>query len=556
LRSEAEDDADSPDIGPPPVSRFIDEDPVRLDLTTLTNLLKPALCESESSGAEDVVTKPTGKPKLPAITTKTEDVVAEPPKEIQLGNAKTAIENNRAPESPAASQAAKASLKRKTREEDEREKEIISRTQLLANITSKPQLENKVSGKERPISRPIKELPMKKVDGHQKTSLGPPRKPLGSKNSNEVIGSPKKTKAAGDKPKSSSKDEGLPNDNQKRKKEPAQIEISAPSSPAPVMRVDIEPESFPTEPISAIPSSPEPMPPSQDVKDTPPPVDISSNGETTRGSRRARAAVSYAEPNLRDKMRRPNTKQLFDAVAGEGKNIRRTSQCQRDETVSNPSSVAKSGGSSISSRKPSTTSGAKASNDANHDADIMASPLVRKSTRAALGELPATVTMDRKGKDSSATAQDNSEPDAGTAKWSTNGPNRRLHEIATREAEVAKMFDDPDVYDFPQSSPTSSSRDSTPEERGKKAKGGRQRSRRLSSVTNEDAQVDKTTTHIEKASSRHAASRKRASMAAIKNTKYEFGEAGGEGSTVDNPAADGEEKCEKASTNRRRSMML
>jgi len=489
------------------------------------------------------------------MTTKIEDVVVEGAKEAQTENTKTTIENTKASESPTASQAAKASLKRKTREEDEREKEILSRTQLLANITSKSQLEKKVGGKERPISRLIKELPMKKTDGHHKTSLGPPRKPLGSKNSNEVLGSPKKTKAAGDKPKSSSKDDSLPSDNQRTKKNPAQIEIPAPSSPVLVTRVDIEPESFSTEPNLAMPSSPEPTPPSQDIEDTPPPVDISFNGETTRGSRRARAAVSYAEPNLRDKMRRPNTKQLFDAVAGEGKNIRRTSQCQRDETVSNPSSVAKSGGSSISSRKAST-SGAKVSNDASHDADIMASPLVQKSTRTALGELPATVTMDRKGKDSSATAQDNNEPDAETAKRSTNGPNHRFDEIATREAEAAKMFNDPDVYDFPQSSPTSSSKDSTPEEKGKKAKGGRQRSRRLSSVTKEDAHAANTTTHIEKASSKHAASRKRASMAAIKNKKCEFGDAGGEGPTVDNPAAEGEEKGEKASNNRRRSMML
>ncbi len=57
-------------------------------------------------------------------------------------------------------------------------------------------------------------------------------------------------------------------------------------------------------------------------RDTPPPSDISSQGEMPRPSRRARASVSYAEPNLRDKMRRP-TKELFDAVAGEGKYVQR-----------------------------------------------------------------------------------------------------------------------------------------------------------------------------------------------------------------------------------------
>lgn len=44
----------------------------------------------------------------------------------------------------------------------------------------------------------------------------------------------------------------------------------------------------------------------------------SDQNESTRArsSRRSRGSVSYAEPNLRDKMRRP-TKQLVDAVAGE-----------------------------------------------------------------------------------------------------------------------------------------------------------------------------------------------------------------------------------------------
>ena len=59
-------------------------------------------------------------------------------------------------------------------------------------------------------------------------------------------------------------------------------------------------------------------------RDTPPPADISSQGEVSRPSRRSRTSVSYAEPNLRDKMRRP-TKELFDAVAGEGKYVQRHS---------------------------------------------------------------------------------------------------------------------------------------------------------------------------------------------------------------------------------------
>jgi hypothetical protein len=48
------------------------------------------------------------------------------------------------------------------------------------------------------------------------------------------------------------------------------------------------------------------------------------NGSIGRGSRRARAAVSYAEPNLRDKMRRPG-KELVGAVEGIDKRSREES---------------------------------------------------------------------------------------------------------------------------------------------------------------------------------------------------------------------------------------
>ncbi|KAI4129557.1 MAG: hypothetical protein LQ347_003734, partial [Umbilicaria vellea] len=58
-------------------------------------------------------------------------------------------------------------------------------------------------------------------------------------------------------------------------------------------------------------------------RDTPPPPDLNPDASTSdafnaagRISRRARGSVSYAEPNLRDKMRRP-TKELVDAVGAD-----------------------------------------------------------------------------------------------------------------------------------------------------------------------------------------------------------------------------------------------
>lgn len=65
----------------------------------------------------------------------------------------------------------------------------------------------------------------------------------------------------------------------------------------------------------------EPSATRQDSRDTPPPTDLDPDvahaaglGAAGRATRRPRGSVSYAEPNLRDKMRRP-TKSLIDAVS-------------------------------------------------------------------------------------------------------------------------------------------------------------------------------------------------------------------------------------------------
>ena len=86
------------------------------------------------------------------------------------------------------------------------------------------------------------------------------------------------------------------------------------------------------EPIEARPKTP--TPPASEVlspgfselsaaragsRDTPPPPDLgpdTGTGSFGRASRRPKGSVNYAQPNLRDKMRRP-TKELVDAVGAE-----------------------------------------------------------------------------------------------------------------------------------------------------------------------------------------------------------------------------------------------
>ncbi len=105
--------------------------------------------------------------------------------------------------------------------------------------------------------------------------------------------------------------------------EPAALEskstlkdVTAPSRPPP--------ETPAPPPLDALsPDGSEPPTARPESRDTPPPEDLNPETSTTnsfgsmgRSSRRQRGSVSYTEPNLRDKMRRP-TKELVDAVAAE-----------------------------------------------------------------------------------------------------------------------------------------------------------------------------------------------------------------------------------------------
>lgn len=199
----------------------------------------------------------------------------------------------------------------------------------------------------------------------------PTRQPLAAKSTNKDISTPRKQALNGkEKPKdiNAAPGAGKPAEPNARMRNRTKMTVSADiSGPTPVETADIhlddhkvskstskeatkERIQLKTGPVhldlddahlsepemeSACPSTP--PPPSSTAlssqrmivirgegRDTPPPADISSQGEASRPSRRSRNSVSYAEPNLRDKMRRP-TKELFDAVAGEGKYVQRHS---------------------------------------------------------------------------------------------------------------------------------------------------------------------------------------------------------------------------------------
>ncbi|KAM3500373.1 hypothetical protein MY10362_006453 [Beauveria mimosiformis] len=161
------------------------------------------------------------------------------------------------------------------------------------------------------------------------------RIPLAKKSTNDDVQSPKKRRTT-------SADESSSLKKTEKKKESASVSAEklraflaaaaerrlAQQAALPVVAT-IEPSRLDTgtetsSPPPAIVSSCSPEPSAgyrKNKGDTPPPTDIGSQGETSRPSRRSRSAISYAEPNLKDKMRRPRN-ETFDAVSGEGKSRR------------------------------------------------------------------------------------------------------------------------------------------------------------------------------------------------------------------------------------------
>ncbi|ORY64408.1 uncharacterized protein BCR38DRAFT_409777 [Pseudomassariella vexata] len=574
LCSEAAKTTESPDLGPPPISRFVDEDPVKIDLPTKPSAEGPVTTSLVEESLLKVV--PKAEPKLGIDTEPRADAAlkAEPTPAPTVQARDDASQDNpttkkkeprltkpaAVPTTQASAQVAKAGLKRKIVEDEDKENHGEIRPLADTTKSNKSQPDKPA----RLLDRPIKELPSVRRDARGRATgtsvLGTQRKPLAARSANEVLSSPQKsTKPVAVDQVAKAKAEIKHNEQRtkpkKKEEAAAPIEVPAPDIPtAPtVTAINLEPETLTAEPNLSAPESPEPSVPCEEIRDTPPPSDISSKGETARGSRRARTAVSYAEPNLRDKMRRP-TKQLFDAVSGEGKAIRRTSHSKGGETPGGPASTVKS------EERSERSASWKVLPVADSASEGPASPLADKVLRRSPDHLPMNVVTDRKKRNPSMAVQGTESEGVKPATKSTLKPstNRRLDDIAAREAEVARMFDESDVYEFT-SSPSNESKRTNPEE-DKKAKSSRHaRSRRLSSVVCEDIALDPVDTSSKGAKPNGA--RKRASMVALKNSILEADNSGrnspAEGDSLSSSSpADADGSARDRASMRRRSMML
>lgn len=340
LRSEADISVESPELGPPPMSKYIEEDPVKTDSPSRS---MPVKSNDESSKNGPKAKRLEPPVALTSSKSDTQSRVPPPSEEGEGGDREEPVAQRRErvnkPKNTvdtAPAQPIKAGSKRKFAARDDSEngqpQKATNENSLDRMLAEKTLLRDKADG------RTVKDFAKMRKNSQLELSENV-RKPLAVKSTNDDINSPRKnfkTKPSVADEIATAKFNAAKSkaafDRQRLKaKNPSSAEAEA----VPVVTIKSQGTSDVmcdlAAPIreSALFSPGSPVAttsPEGPRGDTPPPTDISSNGETSRPSRRNRTTMSYAEPNLRVKMRRP-TKELFDAVAGEGKYVRRASNC-------------------------------------------------------------------------------------------------------------------------------------------------------------------------------------------------------------------------------------
>ncbi|KAF2204773.1 hypothetical protein GQ43DRAFT_387274 [Delitschia confertaspora ATCC 74209] len=282
-------DSQSPDLGPPPVSRFENEGPIKFDSEPML-VEEPLDEEAEDANPDLSVNLETRKKRresAPKLKIRRISVFQSPPE-----NSDERTENS-----------IRAGAKRKLSAREEEEKPKVDNTEGDGFIFSR-------------VNPPID--PEKEVSPFEE---GSDRPVLGSKpvNTDPVLSPKKQRSSTLSKP---DKKPSKPSRSRNAETRRAVIDtIQIP--PEPIQTADIHLNSLPPKTPAAegtfSPPSTQPSTSRPESKDTPPPTDLNPSNPANptdgvaRPSRRARAQVNYAEPNLVSKMRRP-TKELAPAV--------------------------------------------------------------------------------------------------------------------------------------------------------------------------------------------------------------------------------------------------
>ncbi|TVY35899.1 Shugoshin [Lachnellula occidentalis] len=445
LVSEADargDTTDSPEIGPPPVSQFVDEDPVKIDLPK----------RERKNDLEDLTgLDPAQSINLEQRRKRKESLVPNEPKHSGYTQAAQGTQSNTG--------SLKTGAKRKFSVRDDEEHQPVSQPIQkspddfkFTRVSSEDRTKNKSGPQsENAGSKPTRELEVAKGAPREKgasttTTTTTNRRALAPKSVND---SPKKrgrppvqldAKAA--------KADALkfnPEKDRTRDRNPEPVIMKPQNEPlAKTIEVEPEPETPAGLDIFS-PSSSQPSTARVESRDTPPPPDLHSEGQ--RPSRRPRGAVSYAEPSLRVKMRRP-TKELVDAVNGEGKSSRGSIVKLEDGGTSARMSIkAEPEEEDAWKRMPLASS-----------STVENSPLRSKALDQEA--LPSSITTHRKRRESlvQQPSEDMPRTVSETAISALISEHRRAKAAAKvrqleKDGVLTKAIENPDIYEFNENSP-------------------------------------------------------------------------------------------------------
>ncbi|KAH7401644.1 hypothetical protein BKA66DRAFT_406014 [Pyrenochaeta sp. MPI-SDFR-AT-0127] len=286
-------DSQSPDIGPPPISRFENEEPIAFNPS-------PASDEQPEDAPEE------GEPVL-SINLETRKKRRESGPKLSARRV-SLFESPEEPEETeeTATKSTRTGAKRKfsVQEDEDKPQSAVEpfrfsrRNTTVASDTEASNEETRPAALERPV-------------------LG--AKPV---NTDPVVSPKKQRSSLQEKPGKNAvptlKSRGRPRLNITRNI--SQDELPPLQMPEPIPTAEIILDSLPpkTPAVEDVfsPPSTEPSTQRPESKDTPPPGDLSAADQTGQGARpgrRARPQVSYKEPSLHTKMRRPDAK-LVDAV--------------------------------------------------------------------------------------------------------------------------------------------------------------------------------------------------------------------------------------------------
>ena len=231
----------------------------------------------------------------------------------------------------------------------------------------------------------------------------------------------------------------------------AQSAVAKPVEPPPETPIPAYGDLFSPDPSEA-------LAPRAESRDTPPPPDLGADtgtGSFGRASRRPKGPVNYAQPNLRDKMRRP-TAELVDAVAAE-EQARRAKVKQdiskdrpiKQEDTTDSLPLWKTNEPKYSYRPPEESASPLTSKTRNPDKDLPPNVTTERRRRTVLP--PPTSGEVGDGKRFSGVSS------IVAALTSGNPKSKRNEEVSatdvTEDAEQHNVAEKSNIYDFTGSSP-------------------------------------------------------------------------------------------------------